>query len=187
MAELCFRDRRQRRTGYDRKRASKRRMPMRHRGPNGLRPFGNDERSWPTRWRTRWRSARLGHSDSSKPLVSHVFDSGGNAQAPKERGISGYPHRRSGRSGRRSCHWECQIVGNSIGKATKMKKAKRFVVNENGNVIDTLDLSKRPSIFYAPGDPEDDIHLRERVLWSRLSDLVDNLLPSLPRCRRSGA
>ena len=69
-------DRSQRRARHDRERAAKGRNRMRDRGPNGLRAFGNDGRSRPTRWRTRWRPTRPGRSDSGKSVITHFRDLG---------------------------------------------------------------------------------------------------------------
>jgi hypothetical protein len=55
-----------------------------------------------------------------------------------------------------------------------MNANQRFFLNENRHITDRL----YPSVeFYWPGDFTDDaVHLRERVLWMRLTDLVDALI-----------
>jgi hypothetical protein len=58
------------------------------------------------------------------------------------------------------------------------KTAKRFVLDEKRNVIDTLNPSSCKSYCHE-GDPEDQSYLRERILLVRLGDLVEGLIINL--------
>ena len=64
-----------------------------------------------------------------------------------------------------------------------MVETKRFIVNENRKVIDTLDPSREPTGYCDEDDPQDDTHLRETILWGRLRDLLDDVFfdPAPPR------
>jgi hypothetical protein len=44
-------------------------------------------------------------------------------------------------------------------RAKTMTKTKRFVVNENRNIIDTFNLAKSPKGYCRHGSPEDDFYL----------------------------
>jgi hypothetical protein len=57
-----------------------------------------------------------------------------------------------------------------------MTQTKRFIVNEDRTIIDMLNLAKSPTGYCHRDDPEEDIHLRERVLSVHLSNLVDGLI-----------
>jgi hypothetical protein len=56
-----------------------------------------------------------------------------------------------------------------------MTTHQRFVLDENRNVIDTLDPTDRKGYCHE-GDSEDQAHLRDCILVVRLSDLVDGLI-----------
>ena len=61
-----------------------------------------------------------------------------------------------------------------------MSTNQRFVLNEKRDVTDMLNPANSVSGHYNDdGAPEDDRHLRERVLRKRLSDLVDKLIINL--------
>jgi hypothetical protein len=53
---------------------------------------------------------------------------------------------------------------------------RRFTVDENGTVIDTINPANTGKISWDPHDPEGDRYLRERILWERLCDLTDKLI-----------
>jgi len=55
-----------------------------------------------------------------------------------------------------------------------MTTTQTFSFNENGYIIDRLSPAA-PPIYCHEGD-QDDMHLRERVLWIRLADLVEDLI-----------
>jgi hypothetical protein len=56
---------------------------------------------------------------------------------------------------------------------------RRFSLTEDRHVIDTLDPANTGKVYIHEGEPEDERHLRECVLWRRLSDLVDKLIIKL--------
>ena len=61
-----------------------------------------------------------------------------------------------------------------------MTTNQRFVLNEKCHVTDMLNPANSVSDHYIDeGAPEDDKHLRERVLRKRLSDLIDKLIINL--------
>jgi hypothetical protein len=59
-----------------------------------------------------------------------------------------------------------------------MNANQRFVLNENSDVIDMLNPANRVS-GHDKNAPEDDRHLRERVLRKRLSDFTEKLIINL--------
>jgi hypothetical protein len=52
----------------------------------------------------------------------------------------------------------------------------RFSVNEDGHIIDALNPANDGGRHYYDDDPNDERHLRERVLWRRVSNLVADLI-----------
>jgi hypothetical protein len=60
-------------------------------------------------------------------------------------------------------------------KEKNMTTNQRFVLDENRYVIDKLNPGAREGYCHE-GDPEDDIHLRERVLMVRLGELLSVLI-----------
>jgi hypothetical protein len=57
-----------------------------------------------------------------------------------------------------------------------MTANQRFSSNEDRYIIDRLNPAKHVECYCGEGDPKDDMHLRERVLWIRLADLVEDLI-----------
>ena len=58
-----------------------------------------------------------------------------------------------------------------------MNTKQRFCLIGDSHIIDRLDQSAKHIECYCPeGHPDDDMHLREQVLWSRLDDLVGALI-----------
>jgi hypothetical protein len=57
-----------------------------------------------------------------------------------------------------------------------MTTNQRFCLHEDHYIIDTLNLAKPVKCHCHEGDPKDDMHLRERVLWIRLAGLVKDLI-----------
>jgi hypothetical protein len=55
----------------------------------------------------------------------------------------------------------------------------RFSLNEGRYIIDTLNPANTGKGYCHLGDPEDDNHLRERVLLVHLDDLLDKLIINL--------
>jgi hypothetical protein len=53
---------------------------------------------------------------------------------------------------------------------------RRFAVNEDGYIIDKLNPANTTKGQWFEGDPDDDMHLREKVLWARLGILFDDLI-----------
>jgi hypothetical protein len=63
----------------------------------------------------------------------------------------------------------------------------RFALDENRYVIDAVNVANSGKGYCHEGDPEDDKHLRERVLMVRLGELVDKLIINLrPMQRNAG-
>jgi hypothetical protein len=52
----------------------------------------------------------------------------------------------------------------------------RFSVNEDGHTIDVLNPANDCSGHYFDDDPNNEMHLRERVLWHRVRHLVHDLI-----------
>jgi hypothetical protein len=57
-----------------------------------------------------------------------------------------------------------------------MSTNRRFVLNKDRYIIDTLSPANAPRGYCHEGDPEDDKYLRERVLMCRLRDPIDKLI-----------
>ena len=57
-----------------------------------------------------------------------------------------------------------------------MTTNQRFSLTDDRHVIDRLNPSNNGKGYCHMGDPENDNHLRERLLWSCLADLVKNLI-----------
>jgi hypothetical protein len=58
-----------------------------------------------------------------------------------------------------------------------MTTNQRFYLNEDRDIIDRLNPTAKYRVLYCwEGAPEDDMHLREQVLWRRLYDLVVDLI-----------
>jgi hypothetical protein len=55
----------------------------------------------------------------------------------------------------------------------------RFALDENRNVIDVVNVANSGKTYCHQGDPEDDRHLRERVLQVCLGELVEKLIINL--------
>src|SRR6516225_7970281 len=61
-------------------------------------------------------------------------------------------------------------------KGQIMTANQRFSLTDDRHVIDRLNPSNNGKGYCHMGDPENDNHLRERLLWSCLADLVKNLI-----------
>jgi len=59
-----------------------------------------------------------------------------------------------------------------------MTTLKRFILDDKLNVLDTLNPTE-PMGFLLHGEPQDEIHLREIILWQRLIKPVDDLIINL--------
>jgi hypothetical protein len=57
-----------------------------------------------------------------------------------------------------------------------MTTNQRFSLTEDRHVIDRLNPRNNRKAWCHEGDREDDIRLRERLLWNRLADLVESLI-----------
>src|SRR5258707_10423870 len=55
----------------------------------------------------------------------------------------------------------------------------RFALDEKRNVIDAVNATNSGKAYCHEGDPEDDKYLRERVLWIRLSGMIEKLIINL--------
>jgi hypothetical protein len=60
-----------------------------------------------------------------------------------------------------------------------MSNNRRFAIDERGYVIDVVNPANSGKGYYN-GGPEDDRHLRERVLIVRLGEMIDKLIEKLP-------
>jgi len=63
-------------------------------------------------------------------------------------------------------------------KVEAMTASQRFVLDENCNVIDKLN-SSGPRGYWQEDESEDEMHLREKILWRRLIKTVDDLIINL--------
>jgi hypothetical protein len=63
-------------------------------------------------------------------------------------------------------------------KEESMTASQRFVVDENCHVIDKLN-SSGPRGYWHEDESEDEMHLREKLLWQRLIEPVDDLIINL--------
>jgi hypothetical protein len=55
----------------------------------------------------------------------------------------------------------------------------RFTLDERRYVIDAVNADNSRKVYYFEGAPEDDKHLRERVLWIRLAEILKKLIMNL--------
>jgi len=55
----------------------------------------------------------------------------------------------------------------------------RFALDEKRYVIDAVNVANSGKAYCHQGDPEDDKHLRERVLWVRLGEMLNKLIINL--------
>jgi hypothetical protein len=53
---------------------------------------------------------------------------------------------------------------------------RRFSLTKDRHVIDVLDPANTGRVYILEGEPEDESHLREHVLWRRLDGLLDKLI-----------
>ena len=60
-----------------------------------------------------------------------------------------------------------------------MSNNRRFALDEKRYVIDAVNPANSGKGYCHEGDPEDDRHLRERVLMVRLGELLDKLIINL--------
>jgi hypothetical protein len=59
----------------------------------------------------------------------------------------------------------------------EMQMNHRFSIKQDGLIVDALNPANNcDRNYFFDGDPKDDAHLRERVLWIRLADLVEHLI-----------
>jgi hypothetical protein len=65
-----------------------------------------------------------------------------------------------------------------------MSTNRRFALDEKGYVIDTINVANSGKVYGHEGDPDDDKHLRERILMIRLGELVDKLIINLRPMQR---
>lgn len=70
------------------------------------------------------------------------------------------------------------ILSKAPLKKKGMTASQRFVIDENCHVIDKLN-SSGPRGYWQEDEPEDEIHLREKILWERLIKPVDDLIINL--------
>ena len=60
-----------------------------------------------------------------------------------------------------------------------MSNNRRFALDEKRNVIDAVNPANSGKGYCHEGDPEDDRHLRERVLMVRLGEMSSKLIINL--------
>jgi hypothetical protein len=62
---------------------------------------------------------------------------------------------------------------------TEAKANCRFSLDESRYVIDAVNADNSRKVYHFEGAPEDDKHLRERVLWIRLAETLEKLIIDL--------
>jgi hypothetical protein len=63
----------------------------------------------------------------------------------------------------------------------------RFALDEGRYVIDAVNVANSGKAYCHQGDPEDDEHLRWRILMNRLGDMLDKLIINLRPMQRDAS
>src|SRR5262245_1800577 len=66
-----------------------------------------------------------------------------------------------------------------------MSSNGRFTLDERRYVIDAVNADNSRKVYCFEGAPEDDKHLRERVLWIRLAEILGKLFINLRPMQKS--